>query len=388
VKRFLYYTLVLFTVLFSNNIASSTSSIYGRVIDKETGDPISNANIYLANTTIGTTTNTKGYFEIKEVPKGTFNIIFSHVAYYFHKERLQLKHYFIDLGTIELMIKAYQLPTVIVEDEEGIWKDQYDKFLKEFIGSGNNSDSTHIVDPYNINFWEKDEKLFASSIDPIEIINKSLGYKIKYFLDYFESSSSFTKYSGNSVFTPLTSNLKTDSTKWAVNRDETYLGSFRHFLTILNNGYTKFLSMLSVKGKAVPKKLRVAEADSLLNANGFFIYQVKELPWENPFPFAEVPISMQKLLSPGEIESERYLKFSNHLKVYYIPDYKSNRYPLNYQIKNFPNAQSSYLKIEQDSVMVDIYGRYYDKFRIHTYGKFAQERISDLLPYEYTYPTD
>jgi len=386
VKRILYYTLVLFSVLFSNNIAASTSSIYGRVIDKETGDPISNANIYLANTTIGTTTNTKGYFEIKEVPKGTFDIIFSHVAYYFHKERLQIKQYYIDVGTIELMTKAYQLPTVIVEDEESIWKDQYDKFIKEFIGDGNNSDSTRIVDPYNINFWEKDDKLFASCIDPIEIINKSLGYKIKYFLDYFESSSSFTKYSGNSVFTPLISNLKTDSTKWAVNRDETYLGSFRHFLTILNNGYTKFLSNFS--GKAAPKKLRVAEADSLLNINGFFIYQVKELPWENPFPFAEVPISMQKLLSPGEIESERCLKFSNYLKVYYIPEYKENKYPINYKIKYISNVQSSYLELEQDSVMVDIYGRYYDKFGIHTYGKFAQERISDLLPYEYTFSND
>lgn len=387
-KRLLYYTLVLFPILFSDNIAVSTSSIYGRVIDKVTGKPIPNANIYLANTTIGTTTNTKGYFEIKEVPQGTFDIIFSHVAYYFHKERLHLKHHYLDIGTIKLKTKAYQLPTVIVEDEGSIWKDQYAIFANEFIGEGNNSDSTYIVDPYNINFWEKDEKLFASCIEPIEIVNKALGYRIKYFLDYFESSSSYTKYSGNSVFTLLTSNLKTDSIRWSVNRDGTYLGSFRHFLTILNNGYTKFLSIPSVKEKSLPKKSKAAEADSLLNANGFFIYQVKELPWVSPFPFTEIPISMHELLSAGEIESERYLKFSNYLKVYYVPDYKDNKSPVNYNIKNIFNVQSSYLELEKDSVMVDIYGRYYDKFGIHTYGKFGQERISDLLPYEYTYPTN
>lgn len=123
----------------------------------------------------------------------------------------------------------------------------------------------------------------------------------------------------------------------------------------------------------------------MLNTNGFFIYQAKELPWENPFPFAEVSISIQKLLSPGEIESERYLKISNYLKVYYIPDYKEKKYPINYKIKYISNVQSSYLELEQDSVIVDIYGRYYDKFGIHTYGKFAKERISDLLPYEYTF---
>lgn len=387
-KIFLTYTLVLFSILFSNNIAVPTSSIYGRIIDEATGKPISNVNIYLANTTIGTTTNAKGYFEIKEVPQGTFDIIFSHVAYYFHKERLQLKHYYIDIGTVKLMVKAYQLPTVIVKGEERIWKDQYDKFVEEFIGVGKNSDSTSIIDPYKTNFWEKDEKLFASCEEPIKIINKSLGYEIKYFLDYFETCSDYTKFSGNSVFTSLSSSSKSDSVKWLENRNETYLGSFRHFLRALNEGYTKYLNDLPSKRKEASKKVRITEANSLLNTNGFFIYQIKELPWEVPAPFPEVPISINSLLTEGEIETERYLKFSNYLKVYYLPDYKEKKYKINYKIRYIPNVQISYIELEQDSVMVDIYGRYYDKFGIHTYGKFGQERISDMLPYEYTYPAD
>lgn len=35
--------------------------------------------------------------------------------------------------------------------------------------------------------------------------------------------------------------------------------------------------------------------------------------------------------------------------------------------------------------MVDSNSRYYDKFGIHTFGHFGQERVSDMLPYEYVY---
>lgn len=384
-KKIFFYIAGLFLIISSSILNASTSSIYGRVVDKTTGKPIPNANIYLANTTVGTTTNTNGYFEIKNVPQGTFDIIFSHVAYYFHKEKVQFKHNYIDIGTIGLITKAYQLPTVVVEEEESIWKDQYEKFINEFIGEGNNADSTYIVDPYNIDFWEKDEKLFAACSDPIEIVNKALGYKIQYFLDFFESTSDYAKFAGNSVFTPLLANTKTDSIKWLENRDKTYIGSFRHFLKTLNDGYTKLIDKRKKEDDSLSQKIGTDVMDSLLNANGFFIYQVGKLPWETPFPFSEIPIKAKKILRPGEIKTERLLKFSDYLKVYFIPDYEEGKYPLNYRIKDILNVQSSYLALEQDSVMIDIYGRYYDKFGIHTYGKFGQERLSDLLPYEYRY---
>ena len=384
-KKIFIYIIVLSVLDFSTFLYASTSSVYGRVIDKATGKPIPNTNIYLANTTIGTTTNEKGYFEIKDLPQGTFDIIFSHVAYYFHKKTIVLKHYYIDVGTIRLMTKAYQLPTVIVEDEEGKWKDQYEKFVNEFIGEGNNSDSTYIVDPYNIDFWEKDDKLFASCNDPIDIVNRSLGYEIKYFLDYFESCSKYTKYSGNAVFTSIPAHSKSDSIRWVAKRKDTYIGSFRHFLNTLNNGYSKYEKSLEDRGSPQFKKKRTNLVDLVLNTNGFFIYQVRGLQWEEPFPITEVPMPAQKLLRSGDIKTERYLQFTNYLKIYYIPDYEENKYPPNYRIKNIPNVQSSYLSLVKDSVMVDIHGRYYDKFGIHTFGKFGQERVSDMLPYEYEY---
>ena len=411
-KRLVSYSTLVFLIILLNDIAVTTACIHGRVIDQTTKQPIPNANIYLANTSIGTITNSEGYFEIKKIPKGTFDIIFSHVSYYYQKERRLLNHMYNDIGTIELSTKAYQLPMVLVEgEEESLWNDQYEYFVEEFIGENENADSTYIVDPYKIDFWENDGKLFASCDDPIEIINKSLGYRIKYFLDYFEASSEYTKFSGNSVFTPLSSNSKMDSVKWLENRDETYFGSFRHFITVLNESYSTYLifpeSDYSINdsfgieqnymhnSRNRNPRVRInfsnkidslnSKGDSLLNSNGFFIYTNDNLPWEIPVPMRDQPISINNLLSDGKIETERYLKFPKLLKIYCIPGYEEGKYPPNYKMENIPGFQSSIIELEQDSVMIDILGRYYDKFGIHTYGIFGQERISDMLPYEYVY---
>ncbi len=385
-KRLVSYSTLVFLIILLNDIAASTACIHGRVIDQTTKQPIPNANIYLANTSIGTITNSEGYFELKKIPKGTFDIIFSHVSYYYQKERRLLNHMYNDIGTIELSTKAYQLPMVLVEgEEESLWNDQYEYFIEEFIGENENADSTYIVDPYKIDFWENDGKLFASCDDPIEIINKSLGYRIKYFLDYFEASSEYTKFSGNSVFTPLSSNSKMDSVKWLGNRDETYFGSFRHFITVLNESYSTYLALPESYNYSFNIDSLSTKGDSFLNSNGFFIYKVFALPWESPRLIVDEPISIKGLLSRGKIETERYLNISNYLRIYFIPNYNEEDYPFNFNIKNARGVQSSFIELAQDSIMIDILGRYYDKFGIHTYGKFGRERISNMLPYEYVY---
>ncbi len=403
-KNYTITFLLIFFILYSP-IFSKNSSLHGRLIDQNSGDPISNANIYLANTSIGTTTDSKGYFEICDLPQGTFDVIFSHVSYYFRSERYVLKHPYNDIGEIELSPKVHQLETVVVEAEEAeLWHDRYEIFHEQFIGTSDNADSTNITDPYNIEFWESDGNLFASSIDPIEIINRSLGYRIIYFLDHFESCSDYTKYSGNAVFSSLTSNNISDKQRWNENRKHIYTGSFRHFLVTLNDAHSFSFNVLDeeydlidsveIERSFTSRNTQRATysykidslssiADEYLNDRGFFLYRTFALPWESPAPISDEPISMKELLSPGKISSERYLKFTKYLRVYYIPNYKKEDYTFNFSVRSAKGLQSSFIQLEKDSVMVDIKGRYYDKFGIHTFGKFGQERIADMLPYEY-----
>ena len=68
IKFFKYSLLVLVCCL----KAQTTSSINGFVRDDATGEPISYANVFLSNTTLGDAANRDGYFVISNVPLGSY----------------------------------------------------------------------------------------------------------------------------------------------------------------------------------------------------------------------------------------------------------------------------------------------------------------------------
>lgn len=340
-------------------------SIHGKVVDNNSGRPLENVNVMIANTTIGTSTNSLGYFEIKRLPKGTFYLIISHVSYNFQKRKIHLVKKYNDLKYFKLSKKKYQLPTVVVtaEDPE-LWHERMETFKEWFIGETMNADSTYIVNPYVIDLWEADGILFAASGSPIEIINKSLGYKLQYFLEHFEAGYDYTKYSGMPVFEELESNSVEQKEEWEINRAETYYTSLRRFLTLLNTAHDS--SDLSI-----------------LRNNGFFIYNIRELPWNTSWSIRSEISQSTNFFSPGIIPTERFLKFKDYLEIYFVREIKFNTIPKNYLIKRIPGVEISFLKLEADSVMIDIKGRYCDEFKLHTYGEFARHRVADMLPYEY-----
>ncbi|HKJ31175.1 MAG TPA: carboxypeptidase-like regulatory domain-containing protein [Balneolales bacterium] len=58
-----------------------TGIIKGTVIDKENGKPLKDVDIFLANTTFGTTSKPDGTFLMKKFPIGSYQLIFSHLGY-------------------------------------------------------------------------------------------------------------------------------------------------------------------------------------------------------------------------------------------------------------------------------------------------------------------
>ncbi len=70
-----------------------------------------------------------------------------------------------------------------------------------------------------------------------------------------------------------------------------------------------------------------------------------------------------------------YLKFPSTLKIIYSD-------PLLTDMENY-EKQHSFITLEKDSVLIDIYGRYYESFMIKMSGRWAKERLADTLPYEY-----
>ncbi len=73
--------LPLFFLLFISTQVFSQAVIRGNVKDAKTGETIVGANVILQGTTIGTSTDLDGNFEIKNVKPGTYNLVVSFISY-------------------------------------------------------------------------------------------------------------------------------------------------------------------------------------------------------------------------------------------------------------------------------------------------------------------
>ena len=61
------------------SIQAQTNSISGKITSK--GEALPFVNVYLTNTSIGTSTNEKGFFELKNIPNGNYTLIASSVGF-------------------------------------------------------------------------------------------------------------------------------------------------------------------------------------------------------------------------------------------------------------------------------------------------------------------
>ena len=83
------YILLLFFIIAVN--AQEMSTISGFVRDDATGEPISYANVFLSETSIGSATNVDGYFVITYVPPGSYQLLASMIGFEIHKEDVIIK---------------------------------------------------------------------------------------------------------------------------------------------------------------------------------------------------------------------------------------------------------------------------------------------------------
>jgi outer membrane receptor for ferrienterochelin and colicins len=68
-------------LIFCNLIVFSQNTLKARVIDEETKEPLIGASAIVKGTTLGTTTDTNGYLEIKNIPDGKQEIEFRYIGY-------------------------------------------------------------------------------------------------------------------------------------------------------------------------------------------------------------------------------------------------------------------------------------------------------------------
>lgn len=366
-------------VIFAQHV---DSYIFGNVIDAETREPISLANIYLSNTSIGCISDEVGYFELHNLPKGKFDIIISVIGYELLKVNIAFDGSRNRNIRFELYKQPVQLPDIIVTAKNSKKRNrQLQVFKRNLLGNSQNGKKTYIENEEVIRFIESgDDSLKAKASEPLVIVNKSLGYKIYYILEEFLLTPFELRYRGYPHFTELSIISTKDSTSWLKNRKNTYKGSLRHFLATIAENYeitngdtSKRDSIFRIQDLFKYNTKISYASSSHIEDEGFFVLysdstnsSIRKLINTNCF--------LRESTNPSEI----YLFFNKYLEVNYTAEY----FPFKNNITM--EKKTSWIKIIGGQTIIDKEGRFFDTYAIKTYGLWSQERLGDMLPFDYS----
>ena len=244
-KRITTLLLVVGTLVSINMSAFSQSlgMIEGVVYDAESQQPLIGASVYLSRTTLGDATDKDGYFEISNVPEGSYNLVISFLGYGTSYREIKIN----DSGNIfieeVLSPQEEQLGDIEVRAKRDRgWERNLARFERAFIGNSQNAKRTEIKNPEVINFSVRGGMLEAESSERIEIINNALGYQIDIDLISFEWDHINDR--GSTTYFSRFSELEPDSDDqletWLENRKKTYFYSpERLFRKIIKGNITE-----------------------------------------------------------------------------------------------------------------------------------------------------
>ncbi len=341
-------------IYFSFITLAHAQQIRGRILDSQTGDPVSAANIFFANYQTGTFSDDSGYFKLEIPMHFPLQLVISHVSY---------NNQFIpinsapdsDLMVIKLETKVGELEEVRISTEvDREWNRNLKKFTHAFLGETDNRQKCDITNPHVIEFISDKEILKAYSDDLIMVDNMATGYRIHFLMEYFSMKGDQVSFSGKPYFEPLNAESVKEKNRWEKNRENTYYGSLRHFLHTLIQGTTYSEGYEIVSG---------------------------QMDHKNEFTF-------KGLISPGEIIKKEngkiFINLKNTLKVVYTKEKDLSRSSSGMEKFKIDNEfQTSYLTSRIAGIEVNEFGILYRPELVQVYGFWAREGAADFLPFDY-----
>ena len=208
-----------------------TVTLTGVVHDAETGEPLPGANVFIAGSLLGTSTARDGSYELRGIPAGALRLYVSMIGYEPDFRDMLLRTEAIRTVDFRLEPEVYELEGIAVEaKEDKQWQRRLERFEELFIGQTPNAEITEITNPTILDFEGGGGELRALAPEPLEIENRALGYRVKYFLKDFSATPQRTRYDGEPLYEELIPASAEESAEWEANRRQAFIGSFRHFL--------------------------------------------------------------------------------------------------------------------------------------------------------------
>jgi len=340
----------------------SHGTISGTVFDEETQKPLFYANIFIANTTLGTASDKNGKFRIDNIPLGNYQLIISMMGYELKKIDISIRYSKQQNIRIGLQHRAIQGKAITISAyRPSSWQKNYRVFKELLLGKSPFSDQCRLLNTevLDIKYNRITHTLNVGTKEPLHIENNALGYDIYLTIEEFSYQGvGFFKFKGIPHFIEKRPKGKKQRSIWKKNRIKAYNGSLRHFLTCLANNTTE--------------------------EQGFKIYPVKHISRRPNFTRLKKynpPVPPDSITFKVKSIFERELFFKNYLKVEYLREPESERYTPYKKKKTF---QTSWILINSNQpVIFTVYGSLYNPYQIKTYGYWAWEGFAEALPYNY-----
>jgi len=224
---------------FKNNAVTSEMIqqerfIIGRITDAVDGNPICEASVFLAKTTVGTTTDSEGYYQLKIPGEGSYLLTISHVGY-------QSVFKDIDPGNISIVYDASlqikNMEEVTISTKVRFRQNDINLFWRTILGKNPSKRTIQATNPEAVfYYYNSDTRILRVNCRvPLHIINYETGYHIQYILNYFTHDYNTGKSDWNyqTVFTELQPKNLQEKNRWRKKREEIYKVSLTAFIKSL-----------------------------------------------------------------------------------------------------------------------------------------------------------
>ena len=180
------------------------------ILDAQTGRPISNAFLFIQNSTIGASTDEKGFANIEVKNLEDYVVVITHINYV--NATIPSNELSSTTHKILLTPNPVDLQEIVVQTKKrnaSKRKRWMRQFQSEIFGPDIKKSQIKLLNPEAIWFEEKEGTLVAHAIDNLKINNQYMGYHLQLVLDHFSvSNQGDVKYNGKIFFEDLKAQQK------------------------------------------------------------------------------------------------------------------------------------------------------------------------------------
>ncbi|MDR1098637.1 MAG: carboxypeptidase-like regulatory domain-containing protein, partial [Tannerella sp.] len=223
-----------FLLWFIPFILSGQRYISGRITDAADSVPIPNAAVFIANTTVGTTTDVAGNYRLEIPGEGNYQLAVSHVGYLPVFGEIEAGK---ASKVLDVALQIREMEEVEVAVKVKVRKNDVDLFWKTILGKKPSKKTIYAANSEEVYYYYNSQtrKLTVSCRVPLQIVNYETGYRIQYVLNYFthDYKTNSSSWEGQYMFSELEPENIRQQQHWEENREKVYQVSITNFIKSL-----------------------------------------------------------------------------------------------------------------------------------------------------------